>query len=81
MRIEFIGDGRIFDGTPKQIVKQMQSLAFSAQHLPFAEYVAWCVQNTFQGFGVELHVKGDTDEALATSYLEEIVDKGYARRL
>ena len=81
MRIEFVGDGNVFDGTPKQIIKQMHSLAIFAAHLSFSEYIDWCVANTLQGFSIELKVTGETDDEKAASYVNAILDAGIARKL
>jgi hypothetical protein len=37
MRIEVVGDGHVFQGTPKQILTQMKSLAFGAEHQTLRE--------------------------------------------
>lgn len=46
-------DGRVFQGTPKQIVQAMQDIAMPAQHLSLTEYMAWVADNAlrFEGVG------------------------------
>ena len=81
MRIEIVGDGHVFQGTPKQILAQMQSLAFAAQHLSLRDYIDWNVSNIARGFEVKLEITGDTDEEMAASFLDEMIGRGYARRI
>jgi hypothetical protein len=81
MRIEIVGDGHIFQGTAKQIVAQMHSLAFAAQHLSLREYIDWNVAKIERGFEVKLTVTGETDEERAKSFLDEMIGRGYAREI
>jgi hypothetical protein len=51
-------DDRVFEGTPLQIVHQMQSLAFGApSRLP--DYLAWVTENARSLDGVGLALRGD----------------------
>lgn len=79
MRIEIVGDGHVFEGTPTEIVAQMQGLAFAAQHLSLRDYIDWNVANIERGFGVKLVVTGDTDDERAASFLEQMMERGYTR--
>jgi hypothetical protein len=79
MRIEIVGDGHIFSGTPKQILAQMQSLAFAAQHLSLAEYIDWNIASIERGFSVKLDVRGETVDERAEAFLGEMMEKGMAR--
>jgi hypothetical protein len=81
MRIEVVGEGHIFQGTAKQIVAQMHSLAFGAQHLSLREYIDWNVANIGRGVSVEILVTGETDEERAGSFLGAMIEHGYARSL
>ena len=81
MRIEVVGDGHVFEGTPKQILTQMQSLAFAAQHLSLRDYIDWNVSNIARGFEVTFKITGETDEDRAASFLDEMIARGYARLL
>jgi hypothetical protein len=81
MRIEVVGDGHVFQGTAKQIVAQMHSLAFGAQHLSLREYIDWNVANIARGFHVEIRVEGESDDERAASFLAAMMEKGYARPL
>jgi hypothetical protein len=81
MRIEVVGDGKIFQGTPKQILMQMKSLAFGGEHQTLREYIDGNIANIRRGLGIELEPSGDTDEELAESFLEQMLEGGHARRL
>jgi len=81
MKIEVVGDGHIFAGTPAQILMQMKSLAFGAEHMTMREYIEGNVANIVRGFGIEFKLTGDTDDELAASFLQQMLDGGYARRL
>jgi predicted RNA-binding protein with PIN domain len=39
MRIAVVGDVHIFQGTPRQILMQMKSLAFGAEEMTMREYI------------------------------------------
>ena len=43
MRIRMMSDGRVFQGTPKQIVEAMQYIAFGQEHRSLGEYIDWLV--------------------------------------
>jgi hypothetical protein len=81
MKIEVVGDGRIFAGTPAQIIMQMKSLAVGAKHMTMREYIEGNVANIARGSGIELTLAGDTDDELAASFLQQMLDGGYARRV
>jgi predicted RNA-binding protein with PIN domain len=81
MRIEVVGDGHVFQGTPRQILMQMKSLAFGAEHMTMREYIEGNVANIRRGFGIEFKLTGDTDDELAESFLQQMLAGGHARRL
>ncbi len=81
MRIEVVGDGHIFSGTPKQILMQMKSLAFGAEHMTMREYIEGNVANIARGFGITFRLTGETDEDLAESFLNQMLEGGYARKV
>ena len=39
MRIRMTGDGRVFEGTHKQIVEAMKLIAFCQEHRTLIEYI------------------------------------------
>ena len=73
-------DGRVFQGTPVQIVKGMQDIAFGVERLSLPEYIDWVVTNAQRVESVALRVQGDTDEAKAASLVEEMLREGLAAR-
>jgi len=73
-------DGRVFQGTAVQIVKGMQDVAFGVERLSLPEYIDWVVTNAQRFESVALRVQGDTDEAKATSLVEEMLREGLATR-
>lgn len=73
-------DGRMFQGTPLQIVKAMQDIAFGVGDFTVPAYVAWVVDNARRFEGVELAVTGETDDERATALVSEMVRAGLATR-
>ncbi len=73
-------DGRVFQGTPLQIVKAMQDIAFGVGDFTVPAYIAWVVDNARRFEGVELVVTGETDDALAASLVEEMLRAALAVR-
>jgi hypothetical protein len=71
----------VFQGTPQQILMQMKSLAFGAEHMSMREYIEGNVANIARGFGITFKLTGETDEDLAASFLQQMLDGGYARKL
>jgi hypothetical protein len=69
-------DGRLFQGTPLQIVKAMQDVAFGVGDFTVPKYVAWVVDNARRFEGVELAVEGETDDEIATSLVNEMIRTG-----
>jgi hypothetical protein len=63
-------------GTPLQIVRAMQDLAFGVQDLSTQQYIEWVVENAQKFEGVELGVEGDTDDELATSLVDAMIRAG-----
>jgi hypothetical protein len=45
------------------------------------EYIEGNVANIARGFGIAFKLTGETDEELAESFLQQMLDGGYARRL
>ncbi|NUO50454.1 MAG: hypothetical protein HOV80_16490 [Polyangiaceae bacterium] len=74
-------DGRVFQGTARQIVRAMQDLAFAAQDFTMPDYIDWVVANARKFEDVELDVKGESDDERAASLIEEMIRTGLTRRL
>jgi hypothetical protein len=73
-------DGRVFQGTPLQIVKAMQDIAFGAGDFTVPAYIAWVVDNAQRFEGIALAVEGETDEALAAALVDAMLREGFAKR-
>jgi hypothetical protein len=71
-------DHRVFEGSPLQITRQMQDLAFGAPE-GLADYLGWVAANARKVDGVELAIQGDTDEELAATFVAEMERCNLAR--
>jgi hypothetical protein len=80
MRIILNADGRVLEGTPVAIVRQMQELAFGQQHLSLSDYMDWAAERLEQTEGTRLLVMGLSDEEKARSFVDAMVEAGVARR-
>ena len=49
-------DNRVFQGTPRQIVRAMQDIAFGVEDFTVRTYIEWVVENARKFEGVELAV-------------------------
>lgn len=74
-----LADGRVFDGTPLQILRGMKALAFRKGGTD-SEYIDWVVENTLRYNDIQLSIIGESDEDRATSLLDELVRAGLATR-
>jgi hypothetical protein len=81
MRIRMLNDGRVFQGTPKQIVEAMQYIAFGQENRTLGEYIDWLVDQVERLESTSLNVEGDTDEEKAASLVQAMVGSGLAERL
>lgn len=74
-------DGRVFKGTPLQIVRAMQDVAFGSEDFTTAKYIVWVVSNALRFDEIALDVKGETDDEMAASLVDEMIRTGLAIRL
>jgi hypothetical protein len=81
MRIRIVADGRVLQGTAKQIVEAMHSIAFGQENRSLSEYIDWSVDMARRMTGVELAVEGETDEEKSASLVQAMIDAGLATRL
>ena len=81
MRIRIIADGRVLQGTAKQIVEAMHSIAFGQENRSLSEYIDWSVDMARRMAGVELAVEGETDEKKSASLVQAMLDAGLAKKL
>jgi ribosomal protein L5 len=80
MRIEVM-DGRVFQGTAKQIVSQMKDIAFGVEQMTIAEYCDWTADNARQIHGLDIKLVGEGDEERAESLVAEMCRTGLATKL
>ncbi|MCA9560762.1 MAG: hypothetical protein KC583_19575 [Myxococcales bacterium] len=81
MRIRMLNDGRVFQGTPKQIVEAMQYIAFGQENRTLGGYIDWLVDQVERLQSTSLTVEGDTDEEKAASLVQAMVGSGLAEKL
>ena len=81
MRIRMMSDGRVFQGTPKQIVEAMQYIAFGQEQRSLGEYIDWLVDQVQRLESIELKVEGDTDEEKAASLVQAMLGSGLAEKI
>ena len=74
-------DDRVFLGTPLQIVRAMQDIAFGVADFTVRKYIEWVAANALKFEGIELAVQGDTDDELAASLVDEMVRTGLTQRM
>ena len=80
MRIE-LRDGEKFSGSPMKIVAQMKGSTMFSDVKTIREYVDMVLRNAKMVENVELTVKGNTDEELARSLVDDLVERGLAREV
>ncbi|HOF36572.1 MAG TPA: hypothetical protein P5532_05995 [Planctomycetota bacterium] len=81
MRIRMLRDGRVFQGTPKQIVEAMQYIAFGQENRTLGEYIDWLVDQVQRLESIDLKVEGDTDEDKAASLVQAMMGSGLAEKM
>ncbi len=81
MRVKLRDEGRIFSGTAKQIVQQMQHTAIFAAHLSVDEYVNWCVDNARRTLSLDVKVTGETTDERCASLLDQMLETGFAEKI
>jgi hypothetical protein len=74
-------DDRVFQGTPPQIVRAMQDIAFGVDDFTVRKYIEWVAANALKFEGVELTAQGDTDDELARSLVDEMIRTGLTARV
>jgi hypothetical protein len=74
-------DDRTFQGTPLQIVRAMQDIAFGVDDFTVRKYIEWVIANAQTFEGVELVVRGDTDDEIAASLVDEMIRAGLTGRV
>lgn len=73
--------GRVFQGTPKQIVEAMQDIAMPAQQLTLPEYIDWVAANALKFEAIELRHDGDTIEEKAATLVDSMLEAELAVKM
>ena len=81
MKILIAADGRVLQGTPKQIVEAMQSIAFGQEGRPLGVYIDWAVEQGQRMEGIDLVVEGETAEEKAVSLVQALLGAGLAVKM
>lgn len=72
-------DGRVFEGTPLEIVRDMKFIAFGVDHLDLDSYITWVAANARKFEGVVLETEGLTTEKRAHGLVGAMLRAGLAR--
>ncbi|MCU0655290.1 MAG: hypothetical protein MUF64_08375 [Polyangiaceae bacterium] len=72
-------DGRVFEGTPVEIVRDMKFIAFGVDHLDLDGYITWVAANAQRFEGVDLATEGPTTEERARRLVKAMLRVGLAR--
>lgn len=78
MRIWWIKNSRIYQGTPVEIVRQMQFQDTQQRSAPLGDYVTFLIQQA-SSKDIELRVSGDTEEQRATRLIAAMLSAGLVR--
>lgn len=81
MRIRMMADGRVLEGTAKQIAEAMHALAFGQENRTLSEYIDWAVDQARRMNEIDLEVEGETDDEKAQSLVRAMLAAGLAEKL
>jgi hypothetical protein len=81
MRIRMMADGRVLEGTAKQIAEAMHALAFGQENRSLSQYIDWAVDQARRMNEIDMQVEGDTDDEKAKSLVRAMLEAGLAERL
>ena len=81
MRIKITSDGRVLEGTAKQIVEAMHYVAFGQEQRTLSEYIDWAVDQASRMNEIDLKVEGETDEEKAASLVDAMLEAGLAEKV
>jgi hypothetical protein len=79
MRIWWVRNARVYEGTPLEIVQEMQRMDFANRKKPFGEFVQAVIHHAAH-MGFEISAAGETDEALAESLVASMLEAQLAKR-
>ena len=81
MRIRMMADGRVLEGTAKQIAEAMHALAFGQENRALFEYIDWAVDQARRMNEIDMQVEGETDDEKARSLVRAMLEAGLAEKL
>ena len=81
MRIRMMADGRVLEGTAKQIVETMHGLAFGQENRSLSDYIDWAVDMARRMNDVAMEVEGDTDDEKALAFVRAMLATGLAEKM
>lgn len=76
-----VQDGRVYQGTARQIVQQMQDISMGAPAMTLGQYVDWVAARAGTFEGVAIEPKGTTDDEKCASLLEQMIARGLAEKI
>jgi hypothetical protein len=76
-----MADGRVLEGTAKQIAEAMHALAFGQENRKLSEYIDWAVDQARRMNEIDLEVEGETDDEKAQSLVRAMLTAGLAEKL
>ncbi len=71
----------MLQGTPRQIVQSMQSLAQGQQQRSLAAYIDWLAADIERKNDIALPLSGETDDDRALSFVKALLAAGLAQQL
>ncbi len=75
-----VQDGRVFEGTPTQIVQSMKSIALGAPRMTLREYVDWVAARGAMMEGMPLATAGANDDERCARLVARMLELGLAER-
>ena len=76
-----MADGRVLEGTAKQIAEAMHALAFGQENRTLSEYIDWAVDQARRMNEIDMQVEGDTDDEKAKLLVRAMLEAGLAEEL
>jgi hypothetical protein len=76
-----MADGRVLEGTAKQIAEAMHAMAFVQENRTLSEYIDGAVDQARRMNAIDMQVEGDTDDEKAKSLVRAMLEAGLAERL
>ena len=73
-----VQDGRVFEGTPIQIVQSMKSIALGAPKMTLGEYVDWVAARAGWIEGTPLTIAGASDDERCENLVVLMLELGLA---